>query len=261
MSAVFRHSVAVVALGMSALLGSCAGGGATEGTAGPTPAAPVPTASPAPPPPAAPTRSIMEMSGPEDGGASAAVAASTTPAQTIATLPDPTTIPDSATGRENGDWAPELALIDLRNGKPWKLGDRVGPRAQGSVGAVVVSFSASWCGPCRMSLPFLKQLEDQHGDKLEVVIVSMDADDKGKREEVAAVAAAGLDAPVLEATEPVLTAWLGRRRNIPHLYILNRAGEILVQDRGFGDKVKKVLPGQVGYAMSHPDYVVRNKSR
>jgi thiol-disulfide isomerase/thioredoxin len=176
---------------------------------------------------------------------------------TVEALPDPKTIADSATGLENGDFAPELALLDLMSGKPWRLSARVGPKASLPTKAVVVSFSASWCGPCRLSLPYLKQMEDQHGTDLEVVIVTMDEDLAGKEKEVEAVRSAGLDAPVLEATPEVLTAWLGRRRNIPHLYILNRAGEVMVQDRGFGEKVKKVLPGQIRFAMSHPEYVVR----
>lgn len=218
-----------------------------------TPAAPA-AATPAPSPP--PRESVPTPSAWVAAPAGGAVAA----APTILELPDPKTVADSHTGRDNGDWAPELALIDLRTGKPWKLSNHVGPRATESTQAAIVSFSASWCGPCRLSLPFLKQLEDQNPGTLEVVIVSMDEDDAGRKKEVEAVAAAGLDAPVLEATPEVLTAWLGRRRNIPHLYILNRAGEVLVQDRGFGDKVRKVLPGQVRYALTHPEYVVRRKA-
>ena len=175
----------------------------------------------------------------------------------IEALPDPATVPDSPTGRENGDWAPQLALIDLRTHKPWLLGDRVGPRASKPKKAVIVSFSASWCGPCRMSLPYLKSMEDEFGADLEVVIVTMDEKDEGKKEEVSAVEGAGLKGPVLEATPDVIRAWLGRKHNIPHLFILNQSGEILVQDRGFGAKVKKVLPGQIRYAIGHPEYVPR----
>ena len=69
--------------------------------------------------------------------------------------------------------------------------------------------------------------------------------------------AAGLQAPLLDPSPDTMRAWLGQRRNVPHFFIINRAGEVLVQDRGFGKKVKKMLPGQVRYALNHPDYVVR----
>ncbi len=180
------------------------------------------------------------------------------PLRSIEALPDPKTVPDSPTGRVNGDFAPELALLELQTKKPWRLSAHVGPRASLPTKVVVLSFSASWCGPCRLSLPFLKQMEDQFGSELEVVIVTMDEDAAGKQKEIDAVRAAGLEAPILEATPEVLTAWLGKRRNIPHLYILNRAGEVMVQDRGFGDKVRKVLPGQIRYAQAHPEYVPRS---
>jgi hypothetical protein len=45
---------------------------------------------------------------------------------------------------------------------------------------------------------------------------------------------------------------------VPHFYIINQVGEVLVQDRGFGNKVRKVMPGQINYAIQNPNYVVRN---
>ena len=176
----------------------------------------------------------------------------------IEALPDPASVPDSPLGRVNGDYAPEISLLDLESKKLWRLSAHVGPRASMPTKVVIVCFSASWCGPCRMSLPFLKKLEDEFGAELQIAIVSMDVDASGKAKEVEAVRSAGLRAPVLEATPEVLTAWLGRKRNIPHMFIVNRAGEILVQNRGFGEKVGKVLPAQVRYARSHPEYVIRS---
>lgn len=42
---------------------------------------------------------------------------------------------------------------------------------------VVVDFSATWCGPCRMLEPVLKDLEASHGDS--VGFVKVDIDESG----------------------------------------------------------------------------------
>ena len=176
----------------------------------------------------------------------------------IKALPDPRSIRDSPKGLINGDWAPALNHLDLVSNEPFSLGALVGPEAVSPRGAVVVSFTASWCGPCRASLPYLKQMEEQFSE-LDVVLVTMDQDKSGRDKELSQLAASGLDAPLVMPDSDSLRAWLGRRRNIPHLYIINAAGEVLVQDRGFGKKVRKVLPRQISYALRHPDYVVRAK--
>ena len=177
---------------------------------------------------------------------------------TIDALPDPSTIPDSPKGLINGDFAPELDHFDLVSGQQFKLSTRVGPQAAKPRGAVVVSFTASWCGPCRASLPYLKEMEERFPE-LDVVLGTMDKDKAGRDKELAQLRASGLQAPLLVPDEHTLRAWLGRKRNIPHLYIINAVGEVLVQDRGFGKKVRKVLPGQISYALRHPEYVVRAK--
>ena len=175
---------------------------------------------------------------------------------TIDRLPDPRTIADSPKGLVNGDFAPQLDHLDLSTGEQFKLSSLVGPEASDPRGAVVVSFTASWCGPCRASLPYLKEMEEEFA-ALDVVLVTMDEDKVGRDKELSQLRASGLQAPLIVPDRDTLRAWLGRKRNIPHLYILNKAGEVLVQDRGFGKKVRKVLPKQIRYALAHPDYVVR----
>lgn len=232
------------ALGLAALLIGCGGESANKAPEPATPAkvveAPKPTPTPAPKP---------------------AVEPADIP--TIEQLPDPKTFPDTPIGLINGDFVPELALTDLISGKPYKLSDHVGPKAVEGIDTqvAVVGMVASWCGPCAASLPMLKQLEEQYAGKLEIVLVATDVKPEGRRKEADKVQAAGLNAVVLDPTEWDLRAWMGGKRNVPHFYIVNKVGEVLVQDRGFGNKVRKVLPKQITYAMNHPEYVVRKKRR
>lgn len=186
-----------------------------------------------------------------------AAAAPSEPPPSISALPRPGQGAQRPEGLDNGDWAVEIAGKDHLSGKPWRLSEHVGPGASAKTQAVLVSFSASWCGPCQASLPQLGELAKEHGEALEIVIVSTDANEVGLRKEIQFVKQAGLAASVVHADEALLQAWLGGRRNVPHMYLVNRVGEVLVQNRGYGNNVKRLLPGQVRYALSHPEYVPR----
>ena len=216
-------------------------------------------ATPAPEPTEAPTEAATPEAAPAATPAPA-TAEGTTPAAdvpTIDVLPDPVSFPDTPKGLGNGGFTPELAHTDLRTGEAFKLSDWTGPTAAEPVDALVVGFTASWCGPCKQSYPFLQKMQEENEGRLKVVLVTVDAAQPAKEKHAEVVAASGLDAPLLDPSVDTLRAWLGQKRNVPHFYVVNKIGEILVQDRGFGNNVKRVLPGQ--FALNHPEYVVRRK--
>ncbi|TDF92719.1 thioredoxin [Paenibacillus piri] len=41
-------------------------------------------------------------------------------------------------------------------------------------GATLVEFGASWCPPCKVLLPILDELSEQHGEKLRILKVDCD---------------------------------------------------------------------------------------
>ena len=68
----------------------------------------------------------------------------------------------------SADTAPDFSLTDVNTGKSFTLASMRGK-------VVLVDFWATWCGPCRMAIPHLIDLQQQYkGKGLQVVGVSLD---------------------------------------------------------------------------------------
>jgi peroxiredoxin len=131
--------------------------------------------------------------------------------------------------------AAEFTLKDA-DGKTVKLSDYKGR-------VVLLDFWATWCGPCKIEEPWLKEFERTYKDRgFSILAVSMDED--GWDAVRPYIASHQLNYRVLMASEdidklyPGMEAW-------PYTYMLDRDGRIAWQHLGLAAKgdFKEVIEG------------------
>ena len=133
-----------------------------------------------------------------------------------------------------GQQAPNFTLVNLQ-GKRVSLADYRGK-------AVVVDFWATWCGPCRMEIPWLIQLNKKYASQgLTVLGVATDPIDTGTgethpRTEIAKfVKKHGMDYPILIADMKIANLY-GGIDSIPTTFFINRSGKVVASTVGLAPR-------------------------
>ena len=139
----------------------------------------------------------------------------------------------TAAGQKFSDFTIDNGNAD---GSPVKFSDYVG---QGKY--VLVDFWASWCGPCKAEMPFLKSVYEKYkGDLFELVGVAV----WDKREDTEkAVPELGITWPVIYDAQKVPTDIYGIN-GIPHIILFGPDGTILARElrgEGIGEEIAKYL--------------------
>jgi thiol-disulfide isomerase/thioredoxin len=133
--------------------------------------------------------------------------------------------------------APDFTLQSL-DGKNMSLSDLRGK-------AVLLNFWATWCGPCKIEMPWFIELQKQYGSQgLQIVGVAMDDSSK---EDIAKFANdMGVNYPVLLGKEAVGDAY-GGVPALPETFFIGRDGKIVDKIIGLKgraeieDSIKKAL--------------------
>jgi len=118
---------------------------------------------------------------------------------------------------------PEFQFSDAK-GKVWTLADLKGK-------VTLINLWATWCGPCRVELPYLQKVYDKVRDRKDLQVITFDTDDSR-----------GLILPFMaenKYTFPVLPALdyvhkLVPQLSIPRNWIVDADGVLRSEIVGFG---------------------------
>lgn len=160
---------------------------------------------------------------------------------TIARIP--AVAAEGLTGPAVGSFAPDFKARNAITGDEIPLSGQRGK-------VVVLTFWATWCGPCRLELPVLENVQRIAGkDNLTVLAVSFKENSE---------AWTGLKRKAGQWQITLLedhNGWIARRyaiSSIPHLFILDRAGKVLANHVGYGNGTIDELIAELNRALAEP---------
>jgi len=137
--------------------------------------------------------------------------------------------------------APDFSLESL-DGKTMRLSDLRGK-------AVLLNFWATWCGPCKIEMPWFVELQTQYGSQgLQIVGVAMD---DASKEDIGKFAKdMGVNYPILIGKESVGDQY-GGVPALPESFLIGRDGKIV--DKIIGLRGKAEIEDAVKKALNtHP---------
>ncbi len=133
--------------------------------------------------------------------------------------------------------APDFSLESL-DGKSVRLSDLRGK-------AVLLNFWATWCGPCKIEMPWFVELQNQYGAQgLQIVGVAMD---DASKEDIAKFAKnMGVNYPILIGKESIGDQY-GGIPALPESFFIGRDGKIV--DKIIGLKGKGEIEDAIKSAL------------
>lgn len=140
--------------------------------------------------------------------------------------------------------APAVSLKNLE-GKPVTLAQHKGK-------VVLISFWATWCGPCQQELPKIQAIASKYADK-GLVVLTVSVDDASTVAQVRATARKHrLSVPVLLDPDNTAIASFNPRGDVPFTVIIDRNGNIAEKHGGYaaGDEAnyEKIIVGLLAEA-------------
>ena len=117
--------------------------------------------------------------------------------------------------------------------------------------ALMVSFMASFCGPCKKELPFLQKLHEQYkANGLRIMLVAIDTEPEGQKKVSDLIAENKVTFPVAkDRFNIVARRWLGTKSPLPSLFMVRPDGTISAVHRGYSTDGAELLSKEVEAAL------------
>ena len=152
-----------------------------------------------------------------------------------------------AKGQLIGNLAPDFELPAL-DGKNLKLSDLRGK-------AVLLNFWATYCGPCKIEMPWFVELQKEYGPQgFQIVGVAMD--DASLEDTAKFAKEMGVNYPILLGKESVGQSY-GGVSVLPTTFFLDRDGKLIARE--FGLQSRSVFVDHIKKAMSQGQAVQAQK--
>jgi thiol-disulfide isomerase/thioredoxin len=130
-------------------------------------------------------------------------------------------------------------------GTGWLALDRFAGEEPEDEGAklVVLSFFASWCGPCKKEMPFLAQLDRMYREQgLRIIGVCIDSEEPGMAAAKKMLVDNKVGYPVVSDRFNFLARrYLGESAPLPSVFLIRRDGTIARIERGYSKDVGGLL--------------------
>ncbi|HJT28437.1 MAG TPA: TlpA disulfide reductase family protein [Pyrinomonadaceae bacterium] len=132
----------------------------------------------------------------------------------------------------------------------WQLADgnhSVFSEYKGKV--LILDFYATWCGPCRDSIPHLIGLQKKYEDQ-GLQVVGLNVGGPGDEQRVPAFAEKfGIQYPLAQPDEDLVVLLLADQNAIPQTFVFDRQGQLVQRFVGFGPSTGIYLDGAVETAL------------
>lgn len=142
---------------------------------------------------------------------------------------------------QKGDKAPSIKLVTT-SGQPVTLSNYKGY-------VLVMDFFATWCIPCKESIPHMNSLNRKYG-KQGLQILGVSVDEGSEREVKSFIAERKISYPVAVAGEELQTDY--GLRSIPTIYLINKKGMVAEKYQGFSDQTGKAMEESIKRLLAEP---------
>jgi len=117
--------------------------------------------------------------------------------------------------------------------------------------AVLISFFATWCKPCKKEMPFLQQLSVDYKDKgLRVLSVAVDKEEASWPEIAELVKKNKVTYPIVKDRYNLIARqYLGEKTALPSVFIIDKDGKVALVKQGYPDDAAGFLRAEVEKAL------------
>jgi thiol-disulfide isomerase/thioredoxin len=145
-----------------------------------------------------------------------------------------TLAPPSYAALQKGQQAPAIKVVTT-SGQSVTLDNYTGY-------VLVLDFFATWCSPCKESIPFLLGINNKYG-KQGLQILGMSVDEDGEKIVRTFTIDRKLTYPVALANENIQSDY--SLRSVPTLFLINKKGVVVEKYQGFNAEIGKSLDAAI----------------